>query len=101
MEIDPEKSFGYENLIDYLQNNGTEVIIYMSPFSVTQCKYSFDDNLNPGFLLAYDYIINFARNRNLEVHGGYDAREFDLSDIRFMDFMHLDRTGTNFVWNYK
>ncbi len=101
MEIDSEKSLRYENLIDYLQSNDTEVIIYMQPFSVTQCKYSFDDKLNPGYLLAYDYIINFAGSRNIEVHGGYDARDFGLSDTRFIDYMHLDRSGTNSVWNYK
>lgn len=101
MEIDPEKSLRYEKLVDYLQNNDIEVIIYMQPFSVTQCKYSFDDKLNPGYSLAYDYILNLARSRNIEVHGGYDARDFDLSDTQFIDFMHLDRAGTNSVWNYK
>lgn len=101
VEIDPEKSIRYESLIDYLQNKGTEVIIYMQPFSVTQCKYSFDDNLNPGYTLAYDYIIDFAESRNIEVYGGYDARDFGLSDAQFIDYMHLDRAGTNFTWNYK
>ncbi len=100
-EIDSEKALRYENLIDYLQSNGTEVIIYMQPFSVTQCKYSFDEGLNPGYALAYDYIINLAKEKNIEVHGGYDSRMFGLSDNRFIDFMHLDRAGTNFVWNYE
>ncbi len=100
IEIDSEKSMQYEKLIDYLQNNGTEVIIYMQPFSVTQCKYSFDDNLNPGYALAYDYIINLANKREIEVHGGFDARTFGLSDIQFIDYMHLDREGTNLVWHY-
>lgn len=99
-EIDFEKSMRYEKLIDYLQNNGVEVIIYMQPFSVTQCKYSFDDNLNPGYALAYDYIINLANKREIKVHGGYDARIFGLSDVQFIDYMHLDREGTNLVWHY-
>lgn len=101
IEIDAEKTLRYENLIDYLQSSGTEVIIYMEPFSVTQCKYSFDEGLNPGYPLAYDYIMNLAKEKNIEVHGGYDSRMFGLSDHRFIDFMHLDRAGTSFVWNYE
>ena len=100
-EVDAQKALRYENLIDYLQRNGTEVIIYMEPFSVTQCTYSFDAGLNPGFPLAYDYIMNLAKEKNIEVHGGYDSRVFGLSDNRFIDFMHLDRVGTSFVWNYE
>lgn len=99
-EIDYEKSLRYERLIEYLQNHETEVIIYMQPFSVTQCKYSIDEKLNPGYMLAFDYITKFAKKRNIEVHGGYDARTFQLSDNRFIDYMHLDREGTDTVWNY-
>ncbi len=101
VEIDPDKKRDYENLIDYLQDSGTEVLIYMQPFSVTQCYYSFDENLNPGYPLAYEYIIDFAKEKGIEVHGGYDARMFDLEDERFIDYMHLDRAGTAFVWRYK
>lgn len=99
-EIDTEKSLRYEDLIDHLQDNGTEVIIYMQPFSVTQCKYSFDEGLDPGYSLAYDHVIELANRKSIEVRGGYDARDFDLSDVRFIDHMHLDREGTYLVWDY-
>lgn len=100
IEIDPEKRKGYENLIDYLQNSGTEVLIYMQPFSVTQSYYCFDENLNPGYSRVYDYLLNLAERKNIEIHGGYDARDFELDDVRFIDNMHVDRAGTNIVWNY-
>lgn len=101
VEIDSEKRMGYENLIDYLQSSGTEVLIYMQPFSVTQSYYCFDENMNPGYPLTYSYLLNLAKEKRIEIHGGFDARDFELDDIRFIDFMHLDRAGTNIVWNYR
>ena len=92
---------GYENLIDYLQGSGTEVLIYTQPFSVTQSYYCFDENMNPGYPLTYSYLLNLAKEKRIEIHGGFDARDFELDDIRFIDFMHLDRAGTNIVWNYR
>ena len=99
--IDSEKIMGYENLIDYLQGSGTEVLSYMQPFSVTQSYYCFDKNMNSGYPLTYSYLLNLAKEKRIEIHGGFDARDFELDDIRFIDFMHLDRAGTNIVWNYR
>lgn len=100
-EIDAEKSLRYENLMDYLQRNGTDVIIYMQPFSVTQCKYSIDDNLNPGYMLVQYYLYDLAKGRGIKVHGSFDARDWNLTDNRFIDYMHLDKIGTSIVWTYK
>jgi len=100
LQVDPEKSLRYEKLIEYLLDHGTEVILYMQPFSVTQCRYSFDENLNPGFSPAYDYLVHLAREKGIDLRGGYDARSFALSDERFIDYMHLDREGTKAVWEY-
>lgn len=100
LEVDSEKRKGYENLIDYLQDSGTEVLIYMQPFSATQSYYSFDENMNPGYPLVYDYLIDLAEEKDIEIRGGYDARDFGLDDVRFIDYMHIDRAGTNIVWNY-
>lgn len=98
--ISAEKAKGYENLIDYLLQNNCEVIIYMQPFSVTQCEYSFDQGLNPVFTLVENYLKELSVEKEIKLVGGYDARDFGLTDERFIDFMHLDKIGTNIVWNY-
>lgn len=98
-EVDREKATQYENLIKYLQNRNIDVIIYLQPFSETQCSYSFDKGLNPGYPLAEQYINNYAKSRNIPVYGSYDARKCQLSDNRFIDYMHLDKKGTYYVWN--
>jgi hypothetical protein len=99
-EIDADKAKAFENLIDYLQDNGTEVLIYMQPFSVTQCIYSIDENLNPGYMIAYSYLQEISQKKNIIIRGSYDARDFELDDNRFIDYMHLDKKGTSIVWNY-
>jgi hypothetical protein len=66
---------------------------------VTQCEYSIDQNLNPEFQLVEEYLNAFAEENNIELIGSYDARNYDLTDVRFMDSMHLDRRGNDIVWN--
>lgn len=99
-EIDAIKSKAYENLLDYLKACGTEIVIYMQPFSITQCHYAFDKNMNPGFMMVYNYLQELSFHKNIVTKGGYDARDFQLTDERFIDYMHLDKSGTYSVWNY-
>lgn len=89
----------YENLVDYLQNNGCEVLIYMQPFSITQCNYIYDENTNPIFEIVENWLRDFADVKNIKVVGGFDSRKYNISDEYFIDFMHLDKDGTRIVWN--
>lgn len=99
-EIGMEKSKGFEALLDYLLNQGCSVELYLQPFSVTQCEHSFDDGLNEGFILAEEYLSDIADEKDIPLVGSYDARNFDLTDNRFIDSVHLDRVGTKMVWDY-
>ncbi len=101
MGVDDIKYGSFVNMIDFLQKQGIEVIIWMEPFSPIQCKYSFDENLNPGFFLAEKYIRELSQKRNIDVRGGYDSREWGLTDDQYIDSMHLDKEGVKFVWNSK
>lgn len=99
-EISAEKKTAYENMIAYLQDHGVEVIIYMQPFSATQCQYSFDDNMNPAYGLVEHYLRQLCDERGIRLIGGYDARSYGLTDENFIDNIHLDRAGNNIVWNF-
>ena len=98
VELDADNVLEYENLIRYLKNCGTEIILYMQPFSVTQSHYIFDEKTNPIFEDVETYLRNLGDEQGIKVVGGYDARDFDISDELFIDFMHLDKTGTDIVW---
>lgn len=97
-ELDTGKIGDYENMVNFLLAHNIEVVIFMQPFSVTQCHYSFDEGLNAVFLEAEKYLRELGAKRNIKVIGGFDARSFGLSDERFIDFMHLDKKGTKIVW---
>lgn len=97
--LDRIKTEEYENLLNYLLSNNIEIIIYMQPFSVTQCQYSYDQNLNPVLRDVEKYLHDIGETYGIQIVGGYDARDFQLSDDLFIDSMHLDKIGTQIVWN--
>ena len=97
-ELDEGKTGAFERLVRYLLDRGTEVIFYLQPFSPTQCRYSFDEALNPAFGPAEAYLRSFAARCGVETVGAYDSRLYPLTDEDFIDFMHLDKTGTRTVW---
>ncbi len=99
-QMDAGKTQAYENLLKYFMDNGTKVVLYMQPFSVTQCHYIYEENTNPAFREVESYLRDFGKRHGLKVVGGYDARQFGLSDRLFIDFMHLDQAGTQIVWNF-
>ena len=97
-DVDPEKSGAFEALVRDLLDRGTEVIFYLQPFSVRQCWFSLDENMNPGFSLAETYLLGFAAANGIKVVGSYDARQYSVNDEYFMDSIHPDRDGTQIVW---
>lgn len=98
-EMNKEDIQAYENLIARLLAENVEIIIYMQPFSVTQCRYIYDQNTNPAFSDVEAYIRSFGKRKGVKVIGGFDARNYDISDRDFIDFMHLDKNGTKIVWD--
>lgn len=94
---DPE-SAALEALIRDFQSRGTEVILFLAPFSPTQCVYSFDQNLNPGFPLAEAYLKDLAEKNNIRLIGGYDSRVFGLTDEQYIDYSHPDKEAIRTVW---
>ena len=100
-EINSEKSLDFESLIDYLLGQDVEVVLYLQPFSVTQCYYIFDEGLNAVFADVEDCLDKIGEKYNVTVVGGYDSREFGLTDEMFIDFMHLDKEGTRLIWEKK
>ena len=98
IEMSEEDIQSYKNLVNYLLDNGSEVIIYMQPFSLTQCHYIYDEKTNPLFGAVEDWLHEFAEEHGLKVIGGYDSRNYDMTDEYFIDFMHLGKEGTGIVW---
>lgn len=98
-ELDDDKVSDYENLIDFLEKNGVEIEFFMQPFSVTQSESIYDEGTNPVFSDVEEYLREIGKQHSIRIIGGYDARDFDISDEDFIDFMHIDSAGTRIVWN--
>lgn len=98
-EIGSVKSKALENLVQDMQDHGSEVILFLAPFSPTQCAYSFDENLNPGFAKAEVYLHSLAQQNSIRLIGGYDARDFGLTDEQYIDYSHPDRSAVKAVWS--
>ena len=97
-EVGSAESEALESLIRELRDHGTEVILFLAPFSPTQCGYSFDQNLNPGFRKAESWLRDFAAKYNIRLIGGYDSREFGLTDEQYIDYSHPDKEAVRTVW---
>ena len=98
--INRKKINDFENLLNFLFNNDVEIIIYMQPFSVTQCYYIYDKGTNLIFAGVEKYLHEFGEKHKLKVIGGYDSRKYNISDKYFIDFMHLDKAGTKIIWDF-
>ena len=98
-EMNDEDIQIYENLINYLSGRGTEIIIYMQPFSITQCYYIYDQNTNPAFSVVEEYLHELGREKGIKVVGSFDSRRYNIMDDDFIDSVHLDKAGTAVVWN--
>lgn len=97
--MDKDKCEMLEKMIDYLLGKDVHVILFLAPFSGTQSKYSFDLNRNPAFRIVEDYLKTVAYEHNCDIIGGYDAKQLGLDDHYFFDSHHMDKHGTEIVWN--
>ena len=99
-QIGEKESAALEVLIRELKDHGSEVILFLAPFSPTQCGYSFDQDLNPGFRLAEAWLRDLAEKKNIRLIGGYDSRVFGLTDELYIDYSHPDKNAVRTVWEF-
>ena len=97
-EVGVKESTALEALIKELQDHGAEIILFLAPFSPTQCTYSFDQDLNPGFRLAEEYLRDLTEKKEIRLIGGYDSRAFGLTDEQYIDYSHPDKSAIKTVW---
>ena len=97
-DVGEKEGAALESLVGELQDHGTEVILFLAPFSPNQCVYSFDQNLNPGFAKAEAWLRDLAEKYDIRLIGGYDSRPFGLTDEQYIDYSHPDKSAVRTVW---
>ena len=89
-EIDPVFTQQLEAFIEYLQNKGINVILYLPPYH----EYFYDVATarsadHPAFFEVEGYCRDLAERYGLEIYGSYDARSLGLVFEDFWDSYHM------------
>ncbi|MBQ3825333.1 MAG: hypothetical protein II811_04280 [Spirochaetaceae bacterium] len=77
-------------LMEYLQNNGVEILIYFCPLPPTLYDL-YDMDLRPLLPEADCFIRKYASDHNIRVTGSYNPYELGMSDADFYDARHVRR----------
>lgn len=88
-EIDDEKKKLFEGFIEFLHQNGCEVLLILPPYHPEVYKTLMS---NPQYVIALStekYFKEFAYGRNISVLGSYDPNLCGISEMDFLDGMHL------------
>lgn len=89
--LDPVFMEQLEAFIEYLQNKGIRVILYLPPYheywySIAQSRI----NEHAGFFEVESYCRSLAEKYDIEIYGSYDARSLGLVFEDFLDSYHMN-----------
>lgn len=65
------------------------MIFYLAPFHPAFYNLFCDDEDYAGMILAEDYLLEYAENRDISVYGSYNPDALGLSEESFLDGVHL------------
>ena len=87
--LNPDRIKIFEQFIDYLLAKGIEVQFYLpswNPVFYDEFKSNAEYRY---FTQMEDYVIKFASNRGINVHGTYDPSALGITMKDYMDLLHL------------
>jgi len=85
-EYDPQSIRNLEMFVSYLQSNGVNVTLVLSPYHPE--LYQSMQSEKPIFLEIENWFRSFAKNNNVGVIGSYDASSVGCFADEFYDGMH-------------
>lgn len=98
VHIDSEYADTFDRLIKYLQDNGTEVELFLSPVSPSLWD-SYDATNHPLMAELADYATTLSDKYGVKIIGSYNPYDLGLTDADFCDIHHLRNTSLSiFEW---
>ncbi len=88
-EIQKENIRQFEELLEYLLNNGVEVHIYLPAWHPKVYKHFCDDESFSGVNKIELKMRRICSEHNIPIHGGYDPSVCGITEDDFMDWLHL------------
>jgi len=83
-------------LINFLQNNGVKIAIFLAPFEHTFYKHIIENN---NFLVHEKKIKEFFIKNNLPIIGSYNPQDLNLSSDYFSDSIHVSELGMKRIFS--
>lgn len=88
-DIPKEQLSQFEALLQYLQNIGVEVHIYLPAWHPLVYQYFCENEAFVGVSKVEGAMRQLGHKYNMPVHGGYDPSLCDITEDDFMDWLHL------------
>ncbi len=80
----------FSSLMNYLQSQGVEVLIFLCPLSPALYDL-YDQELRPLLPESEAFILNYAKEHNIRVTGSYNPYSLNMSNSDFYDARHVRR----------
>lgn len=98
-QVGNSKKAQFETLAAWLQDQGIEVIVYLSPLPPTIYDYCVTDAY-PALAQVEAYLRDQADVYGYTVRGSYDPSPMGLTDTDFYDCLHAKIESIDRIWNY-
>ncbi len=79
----------FEQLMDFLAEKGVKVSFYLPPYSPQMYAHIKEDETCDVIREAENYVLQYAKDKNLKVYGSYDPEESHIEMTDFFDPYHL------------
>jgi hypothetical protein len=99
MTLDVEKLKQLNALLDFLASRKVHVRFVMLPYHPQY--YQMLEKRHPNTFSSYDSLFRkIARERNIPIHGGFDANRMGIPEGEFYDSWHCNKEAIKTVLNY-
>lgn len=88
-ELDAGLIEEFTELIDFLKKNNVSVSIYLPPYSKPMYEYICADDYYQPILEVEDWVLNYAKENNIQVYGSYNPEECGLELDDLYDGYHI------------
>ncbi len=90
VDISDENIMIFETFVEYLQNKGIEVVLFLPPLHpIMYESMASQPQHYQGSLDTETYIINFANENGITLYGSYDPNKLNLTNEDFYDALHI------------
>ncbi len=97
-EISPKYCALLDNILDYFEKNGIEVVFYLPPYHPYVYNYLIDSKEYCIINSVEQYFRKIAEDRNIEVFGSYNPARLNCTEDDFLDGMHMRRKDVHKTW---